>query len=430
MKAPIFIGELELTEPIKDIRLPGREDGLAYNGVRLLVRMQDTPVGYAFLAPDALAGPAVAGQVWQQLCGAINARRSSRDLDAIDSLPTAGLAFEEKLADKGTDHPLVTVVLCTRDRPEGAVVTMRRLTGLRYEPFEIVVVDNAPSSEATKTAIMAEFGGDPRVRYVREPRPGLSCARNCGVAAAAGDIVAFTDDDVRVDPRWLDGIVRGFGPADDVACVTGLVATAEIDNAIQLYFHHRTAWGTALSQRIFDLTDNRDDSPLYPYLVGIYGTGANFAMTKSALKELGPFDEALGAGSPCGGGEDVDMFLRVILAGHRLAYEPSAVVWHVHRAELSELSRQMTAYGSGCTAALTAMVMRNPQVLLKLAAGTVRGLQRITVIGGRVQGNPALPSGLMLREVCGMLAGPWLYVKGRRRLRCQPEELRRPLSRS
>jgi O-antigen biosynthesis protein len=419
MKAPIFIGELELTEPIKDIRLPGREDGLAYNGVQLLVRMQDTPVGYAFLAPYALGGPAVAGQIWQQLSGAINARRSSRGLGAISALPARGLKIEEKLADRVTDHPLVTVVVCTRDRAEGAVATVRGLTGVRYEPFEIVVVDNAPSSEATKTAIMAEFGGDQRVRYVREPRPGLSRARNRGVAAAAGEIVAFTDDDVRVDLCWLDGIVRGFGQADDVACVTGLVATAEIDNAIQLYFHHRTAWGTSLSQRIFDLTDNRDDSPLYPYSVGIYGVGANFAMKKSALKELGPFDEALGAGSPCGGGEDVDMFMRVILAGQRLAYEPSAVVWHVHRAQLSQLSRQMTAYGSGCTAALTAMVMRDPQVFLKLAARIARGVQRIAVIGRRVQGNPALPSGLMLREVCGMVAGPGLYVKGRRRLRRQ-----------
>ncbi len=397
--------------------MPGREDGLAYNGVRLLVRMQDTPVGYAFLPPDALGGPAVAGQIWRQLSGAINARRSSRGLDALGALPAGGLAAEEKLADRVTGHPLVTVVVCTRDRPEGAMVTVRGLTGLRYEPLEIVVVDNAPSSEATKTAIMAEFGGDPRVRYVREPRPGLSCARNCGVAAAAGEIVAFTDDDVRVDPSWLDGIVCGFGQADDVACVTGLVATAEIDNAIQLYFHHRSAWGTELSQRIFDLTDNRDDSPLYPYSAGIFGTGANFAMTKSTLKELGPFDEALGAGSPCGGGEDLDMFMRVILAGHRLAYEPSAVVWHVHRAELSQLSRQMTAYGSGFTAALAAIVMRNPPALLALAARTARGLRRITAIGGRVKGNPALPSGLMRREVRGMLAGPWLYVKGRRRLR-------------
>jgi len=421
MRAPIFIGEFELSEPIKNIRLPGREDGLAYNGVRLLVRMQGIPVGYAFLAPDDLAGSAVAGQIWRQLSGAINARRSSRGLDAIDALPADGLPAEERLADPVTGHPLVTVVVCTRDRPEGAVVTVRGLTGLRYEPFEIVVVDNAPSSEATKTAIMAEFSGDARVRYLREPRPGLSCARNCGVAAAAGEIVAFTDDDVRVDPGWLDGIMRGFGQSDDVACVTGLVATAEIDNAIQLYFHQRSAWGSVLSQRVFDLTDNRDDSPLYPYSAGIYGTGANFAMTKSALKELGPFDEALGAGSPCGGGEDLDIFMRVILAGHRLAYEPSAVVWHVHRAELSQLSRQMTAYGSGCTAALTAIVIRNPRTLLELAARTAKGLRRIAAIGSRVQGDPALPSGLMRQEVRGMLAGPWLYLKGRRRIRHEPE---------
>ena len=100
-----------------------------------------------------------------------------------------------------------------------------------------------------------EFGTDPRFRYVREPRPGLSCARNRGLAEASADIVAFTDDDVGVDPWWLNGIARGFRAASDVACVTGLIATAEIDNAAQLYFHLREGWGTNCDRRIYDLRE-------------------------------------------------------------------------------------------------------------------------------------------------------------------------------
>jgi GT2 family glycosyltransferase len=347
----------------------------------------------------------------------INTQRSRCGLSAIDSLPVEGLAIEEALVDEFKEHPLVTVVVCTRDRPQGAVVTLRGLMASRYQPFEVVLVDNAPTTDVAKDAVLAEFGDDPRVRYVREPKPGLSRARNRGVAEATAEIIAFTDDDVRVDPWWLDGIVRGFGQADDVACVTGLTRTAAIDNAVQLYFDRRSAWGTLCERRVFDLTENRDDSRLYPYSAGVFGTGANFAMTRSALKALGGFDEALGAGTPCGGGEDLDMFMRAVLAGHRLVYEPSAIVSHVHRTELSELSKQMVAYGSGCTAALTAIMLHNRRARLELPSRVAIGAMRIASIGSRTRGNSTLPSGLITREVGGMLLGPWLYLKGRRRLR-------------
>lgn len=415
MKAPIFISEIELTEPITSISLPTRRDGFTYNSIRLLVRMQHAPIGYAFLMPDALDPFSISQEIWLQLSSAINARRTSLGLSAIDNLPVEGIETEEKLIEEVTDYPLVTVVVCTRDRPEGAIATLRGLAALHYEPFEVVVVDNAPSSDRTRTVVSSEFGADPRIRYIREPRPGLSCARNRGVAEASGEIIAFTDDDVRVDRWWLDGIVRGFQQAADVACVTGLILTAEIDNAVQLYFDQR-AWETSCDRRIFDLIDNRDDSPLYPYCVGIYGAGANFAMSRDALKDLGGFDEALGAGSPSGGGEDLDMFMRVILSGRRLAYEPSAIVSHFHRTEFSELSKQMKAYGSGLTAALTAIVMHHSRARLELLPRVGSGVARIFKISGRVQKNPTLPPGLMSREIYGMLFGPWLYFKGRRNL--------------
>jgi len=285
---------------------------------------------------------------------------------------------------------------------------------LRYRSFEIVVVDNAPRTDATEHAVREAFGDDPRVRYVREPRPGLSRARNRGVAEASADVVAFTDDDVRVDSRWLSGIARGFSAAPDVACVTGLIATAQLENAAQLYFHLREGWGTECERRIFDLGRNRDESPLYPYSPGIFGAGANFAMSRTVLKELGGFDEALGAGAPCGGGEDLDIFMRVILAGHRIVYEPAAIVSHFHRTDLAELARQMKAYGSGLTAALTAIVVKDRRARFEIPLRAARGVLRIFTLNDRVKDNPTLPSGLMRRELTGMLYGPWLYLKGRR----------------
>lgn len=420
MQAPILIGELELTEPISGIQLPARADGTAYNGVQLLVRMQRIPVGYVFLAPGELGVPAVTGRVWSELGATVNQRRSAAGLPAIDALPASGIPAEPGLADEPADRPLVTVVVCTRNRPDSALVTLRGLAGLRYQPFEVVVVDNAPSSDATKEAVQREFGADPRFRYVREPRPGLSCARNRGLAEASADIVAFTDDDVRVDPWWINGIVRGFGAAPEVACVTGLIATAELDNAAQLYFHLREGWGASCDRRVFDLAGNRDDSPLYPYSAGVFGAGANFAVSRAVLKEVGGFNEALGAGTPSGGGEDLNMFMRIVLAGHRLVYEPSAVVSHVHRADLAELTRQMRAYGSGCTAALTAIVMADARARRELPTKVISGVARMLQLSSGVRDNPTLPPGLIRREAVGFLVGPGLYLKGRRNLRRLP----------
>jgi GT2 family glycosyltransferase len=359
-----------------------------------------------------------ASHVWSQLSAAINKQCARAELAPLDSLPLGGIQGPAAAAeDDGGMYPMVSVVVCTRDRPDSIVTALRGLTSLRYPSFEIVVVDNAPSTDATERAVSAGFGSDPRVRYVREPRPGLSCARNRGIAEASSDIVAFTDDDVKVDPWWLHGIARGFRASPGVACVTGLIATAQLENAEQLYFHLREGWGTECEPRLFDLTANRDDSPLYPYSAGIFGAGANFAISRTAAKETGGFDEALGAGSPSGGGEDLEMFVRVILAGHQLAYEPSAIVWHYHRTDLAELTRQMRAYGSGCTAALTAMMVHNARARFEIPARVGRGVLRVFTLNDRVRDNPAVPSGLMRRELLGMLRGPGLYLKGRRALR-------------
>jgi glycosyltransferase involved in cell wall biosynthesis len=415
MQAPIFIDELELTAPIVDIQLPDRT-GLAYNGVYLLVRLEHVPVGYAFLQPDALDSTAIARQVWEQLSTAINAHYVRAGLPAIDDLPVGGLTFTVALEDGASDHPMVSVVVCTRNRPESILVTLRSLVAMHYRPFEIVLVDNAPNSDATRDAVLAAYGEDARIRYVRESRPGLSCARNRGLVEASADIVAFTDDDVTVDPWWLDGIVRGIRAAPDVACVTGMIATAQLENAEQLYFHLREEWGAVCERRIFDLVENREASPLYPYSPGIFGAGANFAVSRTIMKELGGFDEALGAGTVSGGGEDLEIFVRVILSGNRIVYEPAAIVSHFHRTDLAELTKQMRAYGTGCTAALTAIVLRVPQARRELPLRILHGVARIFTLNDRVKDNPTLPPGLMGREIRGLLAGPLLYLKGRRRI--------------
>jgi len=245
--------------------------------------------------------------------------------------------------------------------------------------------------------------------------PGLSAARNRGLGEASAQYVAFTDDDVHVDSWWLEGIVAGFARDPLAGCVTGLVPPAELDDPAQQFFDRRYSWASHLEPRVFDMSGRGDDSPLYPYSAGIFGTGANFAIDRELFKGLGGFDEALGAGSPAGGGEDLDAFVRVLRAGRSLVYEPSAIVWHVHRADEQALRRQLFYYGVGLTAYLTKYVLNGRtvwQIVARLPAGARRGrrMWSPTQIG-----EPA-PRILVLAEVAGMFAGPFAYLRGRLRL--------------
>lgn len=239
----------------------------------------------------------------------------------------------------------ISVVVCTRDRVSMLKTALDSVRAVSYPNVEIIVVDNAGATDATHRYV--DGLADSRVRVIDEPRPGLSRARNAGLLAASGEVVAFTDDDVVVDEHWLGAIAGGFARGPSVWCVSGLVPAAELRTPAQAYFDSRVGWSTCMRGRVFDRADPPADIPLFPFAVGHYGTGANFAVDRDAVLGLGGFDEALGAGSPTGGGEDLDMFFRVLRAGGQLVYDPSAVVWHRHRASSEGLAAQSRTYGVG-----------------------------------------------------------------------------------
>ena len=135
----------------------------------------------------------------------------------------------------------MTVAICTRDRTEDLAICLDSLDRVDYEDFEIVVVDNAPASDATRLLVERRGG---RVRYVREPRPGLDWARNRAIAEATGDVVAFADDDVTVDPGWLRALAAAFGTDEAVAAVTGLVLPAELQTEAQVLFERYRSFGS------------------------------------------------------------------------------------------------------------------------------------------------------------------------------------------
>ncbi|WP_178358534.1 glycosyltransferase family 2 protein [Mycolicibacterium hippocampi] len=317
--------------------------------------------------------------------------------------------------------PSVSVVVCTRDRPDQLADALKSIRALDYPDYEVVVVDNAASSDAT-ARVVAELG-DSRVRRVAEPIPGLSTARNTGLRAARHDLVAFTDDDVFVDRQWLRGIVRGFARTPRVSCVSGLVPSGELRTPAQNYFDQRVSWAGSLQPRLFSMAAPPPDQPLFPFQVGRLGTGANFAVKRDRIVELGGFDEALGAGTAAQGGEDLDLFFRVLTAGDELATEPSAIVWHRHRSDNDALLAQARGYGLGLGAWLTKVTLDRSH--RRLAARVIRRQFRSSLRAGVDYGaimappedfRDEVPTSVGRTEVLAVLGGPRALWHGRRKL--------------
>lgn len=406
--ASIWCGELELSD--SHTFAP---DTAGHASARVLVRLHGEPMGYVNVPA---AGPAPSRETVMALLDDVLSDKIAQHLllEGTADLETVS----ETCPMRTMSHLSVTVVVCTRNRTQELAGCLESLGKLRYPHLDVLVVDNAPSDDSTRALVATVVERDARFRYVREPRPGLSHARNAGLSNATGEVVAYTDDDVRVDPGWVDGLVRGFETSREVGCVTGLVCAAALNTPTELYFDARVAWWSSRFDRVlFDLGVNRPvGDTLYPYAPGIFGTGANFAFRRRFLQEISGFDSALGAGSLTGGGEDLDAFVRTLLAGKALVYEPSALVWHRHRDNLPDLRRQVYAYGTGLSALLTKQLL-DATTRRDIVSRMRRGLRRILDIStsttARLDGAPP-PRGLVLYEVRGFLMGPLLYLAARR----------------
>lgn len=352
----VDLEQLRESDPVLALANPDH-----YTNARLLVREHASVRGYVVVPIDG-HGICVADVVEQ----------------AADLPPAEPWTAPQTL-------PPFSVVVCTRERPALLRDALESLLAQDYPDFEVIVVDNAPVSDGTKH--VAERLG---VSYVVAPRPGLARARNVGLAAAQHALVAFTDDDVIADPAWLRGLARGFAHGDDVACVSGLVPTGELRNSVQAYFDARVSWSKVTTRRLFGLDQAPPDLPMFPFCVGEFGTGANFAVRAETVRRLGGFDEALGVGTRTKGGEDLDIFTRVLFGGWRLAVEPDAVIWHRHRADLASLRGQAVGYGRGLGAWLW-KVATTPRAVAMAARQIPEASRRLVHKPMRSVEDPASP---------------------------------------
>ena len=386
---PTAIREVELTA------LPQALTGLhGYARVHVLARFQGTPVHETVLPVKdgrvdgaLLAETLVAGRAW-----ALWEAWLHRHLEMVEPRPVP--------------YP-VTVVVCTRERPDDLRRALRAIACLPDDGQEVLVVDNAPETDRTREVATAF----PGVRYLREDRPGLDAARNRALREARPGIVAFTDDDALPDPGWLRALLRGF-QHPLVLAVTGLTLPAELETPAQEWFEKHRGFGRGFCRRVFDQAHHN------PLIAGPIGAGANMALRTDVLERVGPFDEALDAGTLTRSGGDHDLFTRVLAAGYRIAYEPTALSRHRHRRDWSGLRATLHGYGVGVYAAWTrALLVEGEWSVFALAWGWFLHEQLPSLLRSLRRAPGSAPLRLVLAELRGCLAGPLAYLRARRRLR-------------
>jgi GT2 family glycosyltransferase len=397
---PVLPLVIDLNDPLGAI--DARRDGQPpYASAVCLLTRDGQPVTKVRLD---LAEPVLAGeQVLTRLRSVLGQEVTQQPAPPLSGLPAnvAGRA--------------VTVVVATHDRPGLLAECIESIFAGRVIPDRLVVVDNAPSTNATAELVARLARTEPRLCYIREDRPGLARAHNAALPYVRTELVAFTDDDVVVDPRWLEQLVEAFASDDRVGCVTGLIVPRELDTLPQQWVEGNSTFDKGLQRRVFNLAEHRPADPLFPLTAGVLGSGANMGFRTADLRARGGFDEALGTGTPAMGGDDLAAFYDVITAGQRLVYEPAAIVVHRHYGEYAGLRRQTYGYGAGLGAYLTRCVMRDPRAalaFLRHAPAATRRAQRI-LTPPTITGLPPYPRDLTLQQWRGLISGPWRYLRSR-----------------
>ena len=294
----------------------------------------------------------------------------------------------------------VTVAVCTHARPEQLARALRSLAALAPAPAEVLVVDNAPPTDATRELVAREF---PWVRYLREAVPGLDFARNRALREAGQPVVAFLDDDAVADAGWAAALARPFAERASVAVCLGRVEalTLESDGARLFEANGGFARGTervTLPGDAARRTLNGRRAPLVAWTVSV-GSGCSMAVHRDRVLAAGGFDDALDLGAALPGGGDLDILWRMLEQGQEVVYEPAALAWHEHRPTAGAAAMQIAEHNRALVALLTKSVRhargrRRAEVLAFLVWRLVKpGLRGAR----RAAGRDPLPAPAILR---------------------------------
>jgi len=215
--------------------------------------------------------------------------------------------------------PKVSVVVCSYNGARTLEDCLSSLEKVEYPDYEVIFVDDG--SQDNSQEIVAKF---PWVRNIRQKNKGLSVARNVGIEASQGEIVAFTDSDCMVDRDWLYFLVQTLGTGE-FAAVGGPNISPPATDWIQA-----TVAAAPGSPSHVLLTDT----------IAEHVPGCNMAYWKWSLEEIAGFDPEYRKA-----GDDVDVCWRIMQNGHKIGFSPAAIVWHYRRFTVKAYFGQQKGYG-------------------------------------------------------------------------------------
>ena len=411
MLKPIKIIDIELSRPLTTIENLGN-----YDSLQGLVRLHDTPIGYIKVpvANGCCTATTLSKAILEKHSKAILHHLLCEGLTS--PLKQGGLRITDLFAVQHPVYsgslPLVTVAVCTHDRTADLVQCLESLNRLDYPKLDMLVVDNAPNSNATERLVQTKY---PNIRYVNEPRPGLNWARNRAIIESRGEIIAYTDDDVVVDPGWVKAMAEIFSQNSEAIAVTGLVVPYELETQAQIFFELRGGFGRGFKRKWYQINKKNDTSVASLYgLSGMFGTGANMAYRRNLFDKVGFFAPALDVGTVTNGGGDLEMFFRILKEGFLLVYEPKAIVRHLHRRNYTQLRAQMASWGTGFYAYLVRSALQYPDerfAIFRLGLWFLRF--QVRRLFNSFMHPPVFPRGLFLAQLYGSFIGPFLYNKAR-----------------
>jgi glycosyltransferase involved in cell wall biosynthesis len=243
--------------------------------------------------------------------------------------------------------PAISIIVSTRNRAGYLPEVLGTLAAQRCEaPFEVIVVDNG-STDGTPALLDEWCRRDPRFRATHEPRPGLSRGKNAGIEAARAPLLLFTDDDMRVDPSWIESYRRLFSRRNDELVIAG-GAIVPIPHDLGAWPDWLHAAGLADAGLLHHLEQR--------VLAGFeYVWGGNMGVPRSVFDRLGPWDETAGLQGEARVKredsqffEDTELQDRVRHAGGSVWFVPAAIVHHrVSRQTVTPRRILSTAFSRG-----------------------------------------------------------------------------------
>jgi O-antigen biosynthesis protein len=301
--------------------------------------------------------------------------------------------------------PTVSVVICTRDRPQQLDRCLASLASLDYPAYHVLVVDNAPRDQRSREVALHRG-----VQYLVEPVRGLSRARNRGARSCGSEIVAYIDDDAVPEPDWLMLLVRDFEDPR-VAAVTGAILPMHRNPGMSPPRERTSLYRTERGRRRAVGRETQGWFEIANF--GEMGDGSNMAFRHIVFDIWPGFDERLGRGAILNGGEEHYAFFTLIERGYRIVYNPGAIVRHPDPQTAQELRSRHLSVIATATAYVTYLAVEHPscrRALARYALDRLRGTTRPWVNRSSRAGIPVAPRWLTLLAI---LSGAWTYFRSR-----------------